>query len=87
MIYTKENPKLVTYCLDFEGMSTFTGVVKDKNNTIVYYLNCTFHRTDGPAIVYYNGNKYWYLNGKLYGYDDDYTNESWIRFVQLELLK
>jgi hypothetical protein len=26
-------------------------------------LNGVRHRTDGPAIEYANGSKYWYLNG------------------------
>ena len=28
-----------------------------------------YHRTDGPAVEYANGNKYWYLNGKLHRTD------------------
>ena len=110
MIYTKDNPKLVGFFLDFEDKDIFTGVVKDRYNTIAYYLNGKSHRTDGPAITYASGEKQWWLNdrrhredgpavelshdskewwlnGKAYGHNDDYTNESWIRFVKLELLK
>ena len=110
MIYTKEYPKLVDDFSAFEGINSFTGIVKDKYDTIAYYLNGEFHRTDGPAIEESNGGKSWYLNGKLhredgpafyiglydqawylndkcYGYNDDYTNKSWKRFVKLELLK
>ena len=47
MIYTKNNPKLVEYCYGFEGIETFTGVVKNKNNDIVYYVNGKYHREDG----------------------------------------
>jgi hypothetical protein len=28
--------------------------------------NGKFHRKDGPAIEYSNGNKYWYINGTKY---------------------
>jgi hypothetical protein len=110
MNYTKDNPKLVKNSFRFKGVKTFTGVVKDKDNTIAYYLNGNIHRTDGPACEYANGNKEWflngeyhredgpaveyandrkewYLNGKCYGSDNDYTNESWIRLVKLELFK
>jgi hypothetical protein len=31
---------------------------------ILWYLNGYFHRVDGPAIEYANGDKEWYLNGK-----------------------
>ena len=110
MIYTKDNPKLVENIFYFESINAFTGVVKDKDNDIAYYLNGKLHRTDGPAVEHANGDKYWLLNGKYhredgpaveyhdgdkewwlndksYGYDDDFTNESWIRFVKLQLLK
>ena len=52
-----------------------------------WHLNGKLHREDGPACEVANGRKYWYLNSKYYGCDDDFTNESWIRFVQLELLR
>ena len=25
-----------------------------------------FHRKNGPAIIYPNGDQYWYINGKLH---------------------
>ena len=28
-----------------------------------------YHRTDGPAIEYANGTKYWYFNGQLHRLD------------------
>ena len=109
MIYTIDNPKSVKDAFNFRGVKTFTGVVKDKENTIAYYFNGNIHRTDGPACEYANGNKEWFLNGEYhrtdgpavelnnrkswwlngecYGKSDDFTNESWIRFVKLELLK
>ena len=41
-----------------------------------------YHRTDGPAIVYGYGDKYWYINGKLHREDGpaiEYRNgdKSW----------
>ena len=35
---------------------------KDREMTI-------FHREDGPAIEHINGNKWWYVNGKLHRED------------------
>jgi len=35
---------------------------KDREMTI-------FHRTDGPAIISANGDKYWYVDGKLHRLD------------------
>ena len=104
------NGKTLESIFNFEKKETFTGVVKDMDKTIAYYLNGTIHREDGPAIQWSygdkrwcingklhredgpaveheNGDKAWYLNGKCYGYNDNYTNESWIRFVKLKFLK
>ena len=39
------------------------------------------------AIVGCDGDRAWWLNGELYGENDDFTNDSWIRLVKLELLK
>ena len=50
---------------------------KDKARTIR-------HREDGPAVEHYNGNKTWYLNGKLHRMDGpaveyaDGSKEWWI---------
>ena len=52
-----------------------------------WYLNGKRHRTDGPARELADGHKTWYLNNKCYGYNNDFTTESWIRFVELQLLK
>ena len=40
-------------------------VVKvDDRGTKYWTLNGEFHREDGPAIEYVNGDKYWYLKSK-----------------------
>ena len=47
-----------------------------------WYKNGFLHREDGPAIEYADGKKDWYLDDKCYGDDDDFTNDSWIKFVK-----
>jgi hypothetical protein len=34
-----------------------------RSSDIYYYLNKVFHRTNGPAIEYNNGDKCWYVYG------------------------
>ena len=87
MIYTKDNPKLVSYYDVFIEKQNFTGVVKSKYSTFAYYVNGELHREDGPAVEWADGEVHWILHGLRYGKDEDFTNESWIRFVKLELLK
>ena len=42
----------------------------DKNGTKEWRLkNGQYHREDGPAIEYANGDKRWYLNGQLHRED------------------
>ena len=52
-----------------------------------WLLNGKHSRGDGPSFEYVDGGKSWYLNGMCYGRGNDFTNESWTRFVKLELLK
>ena len=47
-----------------------------------WWFKGKLHREDGPAIEYPNGDKSWYLNDKKYGRNDDFTNESWSKFIK-----
>ena len=49
-------------------MENYNRVEKYENVTF-YYLNNTFHRIDGPAMEYANGDKVWWQNGKLHRLD------------------
>ena len=41
----------------------FTGCLIDKDNHIAWFKIGKFHREDGPACEWYDGDKWWYLNG------------------------
>jgi hypothetical protein len=45
------------------------GLNIDTLGTKRWYKNNQFHREDGPAIIYYNGDQHWYLNGQLHRVD------------------
>ena len=47
-----------------------------------WYKNGKLHREDGPAIEFLFGHKEQWLNDKCYGNDDNFTNESWKKFVK-----
>ena len=74
MIHTIDNPKLVKDFFDFKNKQTFTGVVRDKNNNIVYFLNGIYHRTDGPAIEWSDGYKWWFLKANVIEQMDQLLN-------------
>ena len=44
----------------------------DKKGTKRYYSDrkmTTLHREDGPAVEWFEGSKYWYIDGKLHRED------------------
>ncbi len=49
---------------DNEIPKDYTGVVFLKNKYMWWYKNGKFHREDGPAKIWYDGIKEWWLNGK-----------------------
>ena len=49
-------------------MIEYTVTVND-DCTRFWWLNGKYHREDGPAIEFADGNRYWYLNGNLHRED------------------
>jgi len=47
-----------------------------------WYKDGLLHREDGPAIEHYLGYKAWWLKHSKYGENNDFTVESWKKFVQ-----
>ena len=59
-------------------------IKKVEYGSTFYYIKGTsmFHRDDGPAIIYDNGDKYWYVKGKRHRLDGpaiefDSGSKSW----------
>lgn len=50
------------------------------NRSIKYFFNSLLHRTDGPAIIYENNMKCWYLDGYAY------HKEEWFKLLTQEQL-
>jgi hypothetical protein len=53
-------------CKIVDFMIAFGYSVKITKYCIIWYLNGKRHRVDGPAIEYVNGDKVWYMFGKLH---------------------
>ena len=41
----------------------------DEYGTKIWFLNDFYHREDGPAVEYLDGDKYWYNYGNLHRKD------------------
>jgi len=52
------------------------------NGDTLWYKDGKLHREDGPAIEYIDGYLEWRFNDELYGVNNDFTNESWQRFIK-----
>ena len=50
--------------LDFKILFGYS--VKITKDSIKWFRNGQYHRDDGPAVEYANGDKMWYRNGKLH---------------------
>jgi frataxin-like iron-binding protein CyaY len=51
---------------------------------IQFYKNGERHNSKNAAYIDYNGYKEFWLNSKKYGYEYDFTKQSWRRFVKLQ---
>jgi len=54
----------------------------DGNGDKRWYLNGKLHRTDGPAVEYSDGTKYWFLNNERVEMEDvlpDPKDQFWWR--------
>ena len=54
-----------------------------------WFLNNKRHRADGPAVIFHYGKyvKLWCFDDVKYGQCEDFTNESWMKFTSLLVLK
>ena len=43
----------------------YIGIIEWENGNKSWYKNCKPHREDGSAIIYKNGYKSWWLDGKV----------------------
>ena len=53
------------------------------SNNIWFFKNGKIHNAKNVAFIKSNGLKKFHLNGKSYGYEKDFTKESWRRFAKL----
>ena len=50
---------------------------------IVFFKNGCVHNPKNAT--YFRGNKEFYLNDKIYGYERDFNKQSWRRFVKMQV--
>jgi hypothetical protein len=50
-------------------MENYDKVTTNEYGTIFYALKGKLHREDGPAVIYSDGDQFWYQNGKVHRED------------------
>ena len=71
------------YCYKNNKLHREDGPALEYYNGDKYWCkNGSLHREYGPAIEYADGEKHWYLNNICYGKNNDFTNESWQKFIK-----
>lgn len=61
---------------------SFTAIAIDINLSICFYKNNRIHRKNGPAIFFENNEKQWWYEDAQYGYNNDFTNKTWVKFIK-----
>ena len=52
--------------------------------SVSFFKNGKRHNSKNTACVYYFVIKEFFLNGKRYGYENDFTKKSWRKFVKIQ---
>jgi hypothetical protein len=55
----------------------------NQNKSVRFLKNGSYHNLKNASFIRYDKYNAFCLNGKAYGYNTDFTKESWRRFVKL----
>ena len=75
------------------GLFIHLDIIKNNKLTAIYMDNFggdffkdgLRHNSKNAAYIRYDGYKQFYLNNKCYGDEDDFTKQSWRRFVKMQV--
>jgi hypothetical protein len=80
--YKNKQKKHNKYFVNFITISKLTTIYVE-NIGIYFFKNGKIHNTKNAAYINSSGYRMFYLNNKLYVYDQEFTKESWRKFVKL----
>jgi hypothetical protein len=64
-----------------------TCILFDHYKVVTFYKNGIEHNSKNAALVSCSIRKIFYLNGKYFGIDYDFTKKTWRKFVKLQIFK
>ena len=79
------------YREDKNNYEYWNKIIRNKLNAIYHSESVWFfksgkhHNFKNASYFNYNGYKEFSLNGKLYGYENDFTKKSWRKFVKIQV--
>ena len=53
--------------------------------SIRFFKNGTFYNSKNAAYINFKGYKSFYLNDEFYGYEDNFTKNSWRKFCKMQV--
>ncbi len=62
--------------------ANYTGIIEWESGGKWWYKNGWFHRKDGPAVIYSDGDKEWWLNG-ICVWDSDFDKLDFTNIIIL----
>jgi hypothetical protein len=60
-------------------------VYQNMANNAMFFKNGIRHNSKNTALIFINGRKEFILNNRCYGNQNDFTKQSWRRFVKLQV--
>jgi hypothetical protein len=80
------------YIYDYSYANSFLKILDNKLtaiyssfNSVEFYKNGSYHNTKNNAYIKFDRYKEFYLNGKFYGNQNDFTKQSWRKFVKMQV--
>jgi hypothetical protein len=72
------------YYLEKIEDSKLNAICIDSTNIVRFLKNGKRHNDRNYSYIEPNRFKVFYLNGKMYGFTEDFTKQTWRRFVKLQ---
>jgi hypothetical protein len=86
MKFYKDQSKNHFYYYDIICFNNLDAIYYD-NSYVIFLKNGVESNNKNSSVIYNNGMKTFCLNGITYGYENDFTKQSWRRFIKMQVFK
>ena len=86
MKFYKDKHKNDFYYFDIIKDNHISCVYYDGND-FIFFKNGDYHNYKNAAYIYFDGYEEFFINGNRIGTENNFTKQSWRRFVKLQAFK